>query len=159
MIQGLTRREREITDIEEIIKILKKENIISSLLWKFLERCSVQLITFLVGIILARILMPSDYGAIAILLVFTNLASVIVETNTPPTIGDHVFSSNPVCTIPCGTKSAYEASDWAQYMGELVEYIPELTSGFCGETQFGEYADTKLSISGEGAMYDNIVEC
>ena len=28
MIQGLTRREREITDIEEIIKILEKENII-----------------------------------------------------------------------------------------------------------------------------------
>lgn len=26
MIQGLTRREREITDIEEIIKILEKEN-------------------------------------------------------------------------------------------------------------------------------------
>ena len=28
MIQGLTRREREITDIEEIIKILERENII-----------------------------------------------------------------------------------------------------------------------------------
>ena len=28
MIQGLTRREREITDLEEIIKILEKENII-----------------------------------------------------------------------------------------------------------------------------------
>lgn len=28
MVQGLTRREREITDIEEIIKILEKENII-----------------------------------------------------------------------------------------------------------------------------------
>ena len=26
MVQGLTRREREITDIEEIIKILEKEN-------------------------------------------------------------------------------------------------------------------------------------
>lgn len=28
MVQGLTRREREITDLEEIIKILEKENII-----------------------------------------------------------------------------------------------------------------------------------
>ena len=28
MVQGLTRREREITDIEEIVKILEKENII-----------------------------------------------------------------------------------------------------------------------------------
>ena len=44
-------------------------------------------------------------------------------------------------------------------MGEFVEHAVELTSGICGENLYWEYADTKLIISGTGAMYDNIVEC
>ena len=49
------------------------------------------------------------------------LTSVTIEANTPPTIGTDLFSSNPVCTIPCGTLTAYQASDWAQYVSEFVE--------------------------------------
>ena len=89
------------------------------------------------------------------------LDTINVNTSTPPVLGNRAFYNTPasICYIPCGTKAAYEASDWAQYMGEFVEHAVELTSGICGENLFWEYADTKLSISGEGAMYDNIVEC
>ena len=31
------------------------------------------------------------------------------------------FSSSPTCYIPCGTKAAYEASDWANYMESFIE--------------------------------------
>ena len=91
----------------------------------------------------------------------SSLDTIYVEATTPPTIESNTFTNTPasICYIPCGTKSAYEASDWAQYMGEFVEHAVELTSGICGENLFWEYADTKLSISGTGAMYDNIVEC
>lgn len=58
---------------------LVKYKIISSLLWKFAERIGAQTITFILSIILARLLSPSDYGAIAILLVFITIADVFVN--------------------------------------------------------------------------------
>jgi hypothetical protein len=91
----------------------------------------------------------------------SSLDTIYVEATTPPTIESNTFTNTPapICYIPCCTKSAYEASAWAQYMGEFVEHAVELTSGICGENLYWEYADTKLTISGTGAMYDNIVEC
>lgn len=49
------------------------------MLWKLMERFSSQLVSFVISIVLARILMPSDYGIIAIILVFINLANVIID--------------------------------------------------------------------------------
>lgn len=48
-------------------------------LWKFLERASHQLVSFFVQIILARLLLPADFGIIALLMVFINLAQVFVQ--------------------------------------------------------------------------------
>ena len=53
--------------------------VISSMIWKLMERISSQLVSFIVSIILARILMPEDYGIIAITFVFINLANVIID--------------------------------------------------------------------------------
>ncbi|PWM79669.1 MAG: flippase [Phascolarctobacterium sp.] len=58
---------------------LLKSKTISGLLWKFAERIGAQIISFVVSIILARLLNPSDYGVIAILLVFIALADVFVN--------------------------------------------------------------------------------
>ena len=49
------------------------------MIWKLLERFSTQLASFVISIILARILMPTDYGIIAIILVFINIANVIID--------------------------------------------------------------------------------
>lgn len=54
----------------------QRNKIINSLIWKFAERISAQAITFAVSIILARLLDPSDYGVIAIVLVFMSIADV-----------------------------------------------------------------------------------
>lgn len=56
-----------------------KSKTISGLLWKFAERTGAQAITFIISIILARILKPSDFGTIAILLVFITIADVFVN--------------------------------------------------------------------------------
>ena len=53
--------------------------IINSFLWKLLERVSVQGVSFIVSICLARILQPSEYGEIALVMVFINIANVIVD--------------------------------------------------------------------------------
>lgn len=58
----------------------KKEvkSIISGLSWSFGERILAQGITFGVSIILARILSPTEYGLIALVLIFINLSNVFV---------------------------------------------------------------------------------
>lgn len=57
-----------------------KSNIISNLLWKFAERSGSQVITFIVQIILARLLLPAEFGMIAMVLVFIALADVLVTS-------------------------------------------------------------------------------
>lgn len=56
-----------------------KSKVMSGLAWTFGERIIAQCVSFLVSIILARILMPEEYGVIAIILVFINLANVFVS--------------------------------------------------------------------------------
>ncbi len=53
--------------------------LLSNLGWKFAERFSAQLISTVISVILARILMPEDYGVIAIVMIFINLANVFVS--------------------------------------------------------------------------------
>lgn len=57
-----------------------KSRVLSSLFWKLLERGGTQGIQFLVQIMLARLLLPEQFGAIAIVMVFINLAQVFIES-------------------------------------------------------------------------------
>ena len=57
-----------------------KRKIISSLFWKFYERAGTQLIQFGVTIALARILVPEDFGLVALIAIFINVASVFVQS-------------------------------------------------------------------------------
>lgn len=54
-------------------------SLLSNLSWKFAERIASQAVSFVVSIVLARILAPSDYGAIAMVMIFVTLANVIAE--------------------------------------------------------------------------------
>jgi len=53
--------------------------IISSVLWKALERVGTQGIQFIVQILLARLLLPEDYGLIALITIFITFANVFVQ--------------------------------------------------------------------------------
>ncbi len=48
--------------------------------WKLLERFGVQGIQFVLQIILARILSPEHYGALSIMIIFTSLANVFIQS-------------------------------------------------------------------------------
>lgn len=54
-------------------------NLFSGMVWKFVERIAAQLVSFLVSVILARILMPEQYGIIAKVTVFIAIADVFVS--------------------------------------------------------------------------------
>lgn len=55
-----------------------KQQTISGAIWKFIERISAQFISFVVSIILARILAPDDYGLIALVFVFTTFCDKLL---------------------------------------------------------------------------------
>lgn len=57
-----------------------KNKIISSLIWRFLEKFGSQGVTFVVSILLARLLDPDAYGTIAIVNIFISIMQVFVDS-------------------------------------------------------------------------------
>lgn len=53
---------------------------IINFIWRFAERCGAQLVTFIVSIVLARLLAPEDYGVIALVTVFTTILQVFIDS-------------------------------------------------------------------------------
>jgi len=55
-----------------------REVVVSSLIWKYLERITSQLISFVLSIVLARLLAPENFGIISMVMVFINIANVFI---------------------------------------------------------------------------------
>ena len=60
--------------------MLQKSSVITSLIWKFLERIGTQGVQFIIAIVLARLLSPTDFGLIALVTVFVTIANVFVQS-------------------------------------------------------------------------------
>lgn len=57
-----------------------KKNVVSGLMWKFIERIGVQGVQFIISIILARVLLPEEYGIIALITIFLNIANIFIQS-------------------------------------------------------------------------------
>lgn len=58
---------------------VSKKQFTSGAIWKVIEAFSSKGITMIVSIILARILMPEDYGIIALTTIFLNLSDILID--------------------------------------------------------------------------------
>ena len=58
--------------------IRKKTKI--GILWNTFERFSVQIVSFVIGVILARLLTPEDYGTVGLLTVFLTISNVFIDS-------------------------------------------------------------------------------
>lgn len=58
----------------------KKEQIVTSLFWKLAERGGSQGIQFLIQIMLARLVLPEDYGIIGLVAIFISIGRVFVQS-------------------------------------------------------------------------------
>lgn len=56
------------------------KKVLSNFIWRFLERSGAQLVQFLVSIVLARILMPKQYGIVALLTAFITILSIFIDS-------------------------------------------------------------------------------
>ena len=59
---------------------MSNRKVVSGFFWVFGERITAQLVSFIVSVVLARILLPSEYGVIALIIVFINIANVFVTS-------------------------------------------------------------------------------
>lgn len=82
-----------------------KNKIFSGLFWKFGERILAQGVSFAVSVVLSRILLPDDYGIVAIVLIFINIANVFVTSGFSTALvqnkeaDDVDFSTNFFCSL------------------------------------------------------------
>ena len=63
-----------------------KKQALSGIFWTFLEQFSNRIVTFLVSIILARLLLPEEFGLIAMISVFYSIARILIESGLTQSI-------------------------------------------------------------------------
>lgn len=56
------------------------KKVLSNFIWRFFERSGAQLVQFAVSIVLARILMPGQYGTVALLLAFILILTIFIDS-------------------------------------------------------------------------------
>lgn len=61
-------------------RLVNKRVVIKNLIWKMMERIGVQGVQFIVQIVLARLLLPEDYGLLSLVTIFIALANVFVQS-------------------------------------------------------------------------------
>ena len=57
-----------------------KHKILSGVFWQYFQRIGNQLVSFFVSILLARLLLPEDFGAIALIGVFITISNIFVDS-------------------------------------------------------------------------------
>ena len=58
----------------------KSKKVVNGFFWRFMERCGAQGVTFVVSVVLARLLDPAVYGTVALITVFTTILQVFVDS-------------------------------------------------------------------------------
>lgn len=56
-----------------------KQKMVSGILWKFTEKFSIQFLMFLQSIIMARLLLPSDYGLVGMVAILNGICAILVD--------------------------------------------------------------------------------
>lgn len=56
-----------------------RTQLVNGVVWNFIEKVFIKVVTFAIGVILARLLSPSDYGLIGMLTIFISVSNIFIE--------------------------------------------------------------------------------
>ena len=98
-----------------------KQKTISGLSWSFIERIVSQGSKFIVGIILARLLLPKEFGLIGMLVIFTDLANAFIDSG---------FSQALIRKINCSDKDYSTVFYFNLAVGVVIYFILFFNAGF-----------------------------
>ena len=57
-----------------------REKVIKGVVWRFAERFGAQIVSFIVSVVLARLLSPSDYGEITLVMLVVSVLQILVDS-------------------------------------------------------------------------------
>lgn len=103
----------DITSIEEI-----KHKTITGFFWQLAQKFSTQGVSFIISIVLARLLMPEDFGLIAMTTIFLRIAGIFVESG----LGTSLVQSKSV------DERDYNTVFWASLCLSLILYLLVFTT-------------------------------
>lgn len=58
---------------------VNQTTVVSNMLWRFAEKCGAQGVSFIVTVVLARLLLPEDYGIVSIIAIFTTIMNLFMD--------------------------------------------------------------------------------
>lgn len=89
----------------------------SSFIWKLMERIGVMVMTIVIQLLLARLLMPADFGVIALVSVFVSLSNVLVSSGLATALIQKKtvdeLDLNSVFYASCGVAAIFFAINFA----------------------------------------------
>ena len=80
-----------------------KEKTIKGLSWSFADKFAIQVISFVLGIILARLIAPSEYGIVAYITFFVSISTSLVDSG----FGTALIRKNDCTDADCSTVFYY----------------------------------------------------
>ncbi|MEM1083901.1 MAG: lipopolysaccharide biosynthesis protein [Verrucomicrobiota bacterium] len=105
-----------------------REKATKSVFWTFLSRFGIQAIRFLLGVVLARILLPEEFGLVAMVSVFTLIASTVAEGG----FGAAIIQRKNLTPIDCSTAFWFNLSASVAVV-VLLWFLAPLIAGFYSE--------------------------
>lgn len=92
---------------------MNDKGVINSFFWKFLERAGTQIVNLFVQVLLARLIAPSEFGSLAVLVVFVNIANIFIQKGL----------SSSIVRKKDADDLDYDTALWASLVVAIVLYI------------------------------------
>ena len=89
-----------------------KSTTLSSLFWKLFEQGGTAVVTLVVQVVMARLLSPTEFGVLAIMLVFVNVGNVIVQSGL----------NTAIIQVPDASESDFDTVFWMSLAISVVLY-------------------------------------
>lgn len=108
-----------------------KNSVISNFFWRFGERCGAQGVKLLVELVLARILLPEDYGLIALVTVFIQILNVFVDSG----LGNALIQKKDADDLDFSTVFYFNIV-WCVILYTILFVIAPIVASFYGKSEF-----------------------